>query len=86
MIIITISACESLYMVFPGDKVGGRQSAQRAAKNDRYLPWLAVYSYLIGPICQFAPSMRGSGSVLAPTRFSEAHTAPDIAGIMEQAE
>jgi len=26
------------------------------------------------------------GSVPAPTRFSEAHAAPDIAGIMEQAE
>lgn len=55
----------------------------------RCLPPLAIHLYTW--LAQFVNllSQRGSsslGSVPAPTRFSEAHAAPDIAGIMEQAE
>lgn len=41
--------------------IPGRRSAHGGVKRIcRCLPRLAVHSYLIGPICQFAPSTRGA--------------------------
>lgn len=69
------------------DYIPGRQSAHGGAK--KYIAIFHDWRYIYTWLAQFVnllPRRGAPGSVLAPTRFSEAHAVPDIARIMEQSE
>jgi len=69
------------------DYIPGRKSAHRGAKKyiAIFYDWRYIYTWL-AQFVNLLPRRGAPGSVPAPTRFSEAHAVPDIAGIMEQAE
>lgn len=91
LVIMTIvRSCKRARSINPARR---KTKCAGGSKKYRCSPRLAVHLYLIGPICQFASSTRrreergGEGTPdrgPAPTRFSGAHAAPDIAGIMER--
>lgn len=82
MLLLSSLACLKDYVPRAGKiKCAWGSKKYTAVCHDwRYIrTWLAQFVNLL-------PRWGAAGSVPAPTRFSEAHTAPDIAGIMEQAK